>query len=114
MNPRARFNARGRRGSTLVELVITTVLTVTFIYVVTVAFISFERAGDEVIARCSLAREADIAFTRMADDLRGTAFSVPSRMVPRFTNTKRSLADLHSSSIHRQVHRPERPTDPAK
>jgi hypothetical protein len=77
---RSRPRARSRGGSTLVELLITTVLTVTFIYVVSIFSISFERAGAEVIARAGLAREADIAFARVADDLRAAADSKRRKM----------------------------------
>jgi hypothetical protein len=66
-----------RRGFALTEALVACAMSMILIYVVAMAWTALDRSSAQVVARCALAREADLAFAQMADDLRGVASSRP-------------------------------------
>ena len=60
-----------RKGFSLVETMVACVMSVGLIAILVSMTATFERSAAEVIARCELAQEADLAMARLADDLRG-------------------------------------------
>jgi type II secretory pathway component PulJ len=84
-----------RRGITLLEMMISAIISSIFLYVVSVAWMSFDRAAADVIARASLAREADIALAHLADDLRGMSSAQPRPLMisPVQNNLHLAFAD---------------------
>jgi hypothetical protein len=99
MTRRGLRRSQGLRGTTVVEFAVTAALTALFIYVVSITWISFERAGVDVIARCNLAREAEIAFIRLADDLRGAAVTKPNRLTITNINANEIWLNFIDDSI---------------
>jgi hypothetical protein len=69
--PIPRPNAFLRRGSTLLELIVELTLTSILLSVIGSTWTAMNRASAEVIARYELIQEADLAFARLSDDLRG-------------------------------------------
>jgi hypothetical protein len=70
-------NAPPRRGSTLVEVIASAALSTVLIYVVAMSWAAFDRASIQVVTRCEAVREADLALSRLADDLRGWSSARP-------------------------------------
>lgn len=74
--------ARRPRGFTLVETAVTCLIASVLLATVGTTWMAFDRASSEVIARCELAEEADLALTRLADDLRGWGATHPESRAP--------------------------------
>lgn len=65
------------RGFSVLESMMACVLSTILVGVSCSAWIAFENAAAEVIARCDLAQEADLALAQLADDLRGATSGRP-------------------------------------
>jgi type II secretory pathway component PulJ len=84
-------SVRRRRGFALLEAFVACAMSALLVYVVAEMWGALNRAAVQAVARCGLIREADLALTRLADDLRGYASARP--------DTRLLIADIDALQI---------------